>query len=65
MKLWEFTQKRVKVTFKDGEILKGFVRDYIDQEDTDFDYDELSFIPDGQEEITISELEINTIEIIE
>lgn len=64
MELWKYTQKRVKVIFTDGEVLTGFVRDYTDQEDTDNDYDELDFIPDGKEEISIGEHEIESIEAI-
>lgn len=55
----------MKIEFKDGDVLTGFIRDYIDQEDTDFDYDELHFKPDGQEDFFVGELEIKSIEIIE
>lgn len=65
LKLWLYTRKRVRIEFKNGDILTGFVRDYIDQEDTDFDYDELHFKPDGQDDFFVGEPEIKTIEIIE
>jgi hypothetical protein len=64
MELWKYTQKKVRVVFTDGDIMTGFVRDYTDQEDTENDFDELDFIPDGQEEMTIGENEIKSIEII-
>ncbi|MFZ0577713.1 MAG: hypothetical protein WAM41_09390 [Psychrobacillus psychrotolerans] len=64
MELWKYTQKKVRVVFTDGDIMTGFVRDYTDQEDTENDFDELDFIPDGQEEISIGENEIKSIEII-
>ena len=65
MELWKYTQKKVRVVFTDGDIMTGFVRDYTDQEDTENDYDELDFIPEGQEEISIGENEIKSIEIIQ
>lgn len=65
VELWKYTQKRVKVVFTDGDTLTGFVRDYTDQEDTENDYDELEFIPEGKDEITIGENEIKSIELIE
>ena len=64
MELWKYTQKKVRVVFTDGDIMTGFVRDYTDQEDTENDFDELDFIPDGQKEISIGENEIKSIEII-
>lgn len=45
--------------------MTGFVNDYIDQEDTDFDYDEIIFTPEGDELICVGEPEIKSIEIIE
>lgn len=65
MELWKYTQKNVKVVFTDGETMTGFVRDYTDQEDTENGYDEIDFIPERKEEITIGETEIKSIEIIE
>ncbi|MEK3993694.1 hypothetical protein MKY29_02980 [Psychrobacillus sp. FSL K6-2365] len=65
MELWKYTQKKVRVVFTDGDIMTGFVRDYTDQEDTENDFDELDFIPDGQEEISIGENEIKSIVVIE
>lgn len=65
VELWKYTQKKVKVFFTDGDTMTGFVRDYTDQEDTENDYDELDFIPEGKPEITIGENEIKSIELIE
>lgn len=65
LKLWEYSRKRVRIVFKDGTVMTGFVNDYVDQEDTDFDYDEIDFVPDGEEMISIGEPEIKSIEIIE
>ncbi|MDI2588056.1 hypothetical protein OR571_13255 [Psychrobacillus sp. NEAU-3TGS] len=65
MELWKYTQKKVKVLFTDGDTMTGFVRDFVNQEDTENDYDELSFIPEGEPEITIGENEIKSIVVIE
>jgi hypothetical protein len=64
MKLWKYTQKKVKIVFTDGDVMIGFVRDYTNQEDTENDFDELDFIPEGKEEISVGENEIESIEII-
>lgn len=64
MQLWKYIQKRVRIEFKDGEVLEGFVHDYIDQEDTDFDYDEIMFTPDGGSIISVGEYEIKTIQLV-
>lgn len=65
MELWKYTQKRARIKFKDGDVLTGFVREYIDQEDTDLGYDEIFFKPDEQDEISVGEPEIKSIEVIE
>jgi hypothetical protein len=64
LELWKYTGEIVRIEFVDGEVMIGFVRDYTDQEDTENDYDELDFIPDGKEEITVIETEIKSIEVI-
>lgn len=55
----------MEIVFTDGDTMIGFVRDFVNQEDTENDYDELSFIPEGKDEITIGENEIKSIELIE
>ncbi|GGJ61379.1 hypothetical protein GGR02_001183 [Anoxybacillus voinovskiensis] len=64
MKLWRYIQKRVRIVFKDGTVLEGFVHDYIDQEDTDFDDDEIIFTPDGGRMVAVGEEEIKQIQLI-
>ncbi|ANB60828.1 hypothetical protein [Anoxybacteroides amylolyticum] len=64
MGLWKYVQKRVQIVFNDGTVLEGFVHDYIDQEDTDFDYDEIIFTPDGGNMIAVGEDEIKQIHSI-
>ncbi|MGZ0086052.1 hypothetical protein ACWNXI_10930 [Caldibacillus thermoamylovorans] len=54
----------MKIEFKDGQVLEGFVHDYIDQEDTDYNYDEIIFTPDGGNIISVGEHEIKTIELV-
>lgn len=34
-KLWEYVGKRVKIIFKDGDLLEGFLWDYCDEEDNE------------------------------
>lgn len=65
LKLWEYSRHRVRIEFKNGKVMTGFVNDNIDQEDTGFDYDEIFFTPDGDEMICIGEPEIKSIEMIE
>lgn len=65
LKLWNYSRKRVRIVFKDGTVMTGFVDDYVDQEDTDYDYDEILFTSDEGEYLCIGEPEIRLIEIIE
>ncbi|AUI36575.1 hypothetical protein CWI35_08610 [[Bacillus] caldolyticus] len=41
MKLWEYVGKRVRIIYKDGDVLEGFVRDYCDGEDSEDGIDSL------------------------
>ncbi|GGJ61348.1 hypothetical protein GGR02_001185 [Anoxybacillus voinovskiensis] len=41
MKLWEYVGKNVRIVYKDGDVLEGFVRDYCDGEDSEDGIDSL------------------------
>lgn len=66
--LWNHLRSRVKVVNSDGEVIKGFVRDFIDEMDND-EQDEINILidnpsPDGPTEISLSESEIISIKEI-
>ena len=69
MKLWEFVGKNVKIVYKDGAVLDGYVHDYDDGEDNDDGIDSLSISNKETKEggflYGVSENEIESIEIID
>ncbi|GAB6006737.1 hypothetical protein JCM12214_26370 [Geobacillus vulcani] len=68
MKLWEYVGKRVRIIYKDGDVLEGFVRDYCDGEDSEDGIDSLVITNQEAKELGIVygvlENEIKSIEII-
>lgn len=67
MKLWEYVGKRVKIIFKDSNVLEGTVWDYCDEEDNDDGID--SIIVKNKDTVGFSyeasQNDIESIEIIE
>ncbi|KFL14942.1 hypothetical protein [Geobacillus stearothermophilus] len=68
MKQWEYVGKRVRIIYKDGDVLEGFVRDYCDGEDSEDGIDSLVITNQEAKELGIVygvlENEIKSIEII-
>ncbi|MBB6177063.1 MULTISPECIES: hypothetical protein [Anoxybacillus] len=42
MRLWEYVGKDVRIVFKDGDVLEGYVLDYCDGEDNEDGIDSLT-----------------------
>ena len=66
--LWNYLRSRVKVVNSDGEVIKGFVTDFIDKMDND-EQDEITILidnprPDEPTEISLFESEIVSIKTI-
>lgn len=66
--LWNYLRSRVKVVTSDGEVIKGFVTDFIDEMDND-EQDEITILidnprPDEPTEISLFESEIISIKAI-
>lgn len=64
--LWNYLRSRVKVVTSDGEVITGFVTDFIDEIDND-EQDEITILidnpsPDEPTEISLFEREINAIQ---
>lgn len=63
--LWNYLRSRVQVVTSDGEVIKGFVTDFIDEMDND-EQDEITILidnprPDEPTEISLFESEIVSI----
>ncbi|CAG9620874.1 hypothetical protein [Sutcliffiella rhizosphaerae] len=69
MKLWQYVGKNVRIVYKDGDILEGFVRDYDDGEDTEDGIDSLDIVnkesKEGSYILGVKETEIKTIQEID
>ncbi|MES1045300.1 hypothetical protein FOA22_12555 [Heyndrickxia oleronia] len=69
MELWKYVRSKVKIIYKDGDELEGFVTDYIDGEDNEDGIDSLVITNDetkkGNFLYEVTENEIQTIEIID
>lgn len=67
MKLWEYVGKRVKIIFKDKDVLEGTVWDYCDEEDNEDGID--SIIIKNKDTVgfsyEVSQNDIESIEIID
>ena len=66
--LWNYLRSRVQVVTSDGEVIKGFVTDFIDEIDND-EQDEITILiddpsSDESTEISLSESEIISIKEI-
>lgn len=66
--LWNYLHSRVQVVTSDGEVIKGFVTDFIDEIDND-EQDEITILidnpgPDEPTEISLFESEIISIKAI-
>lgn len=66
--LWNYLRSRVRVVTSDGEVIKGFVTDFIDEIDND-EHDEITILidnprPDEPTEISLFESEIISIKAI-
>jgi hypothetical protein len=66
--LWNYLRSRVKVVNSDGEVIKGFVTDFIDEMDND-EQDEITILIDNPNldeptEISLFESEIVSIKTI-
>ena len=66
--LWNYLRSRVQVVTSDGEVIKGFVTDFIDEMDND-EQDEITILidnprPDEPTEISLFESEIISIKAI-
>ena len=66
--LWNYLRSRVKVVNSDGEVIKGFVTDFIDEIDND-EQDEITILIDNPNldeptEISLFESEIVSIKTI-
>ena len=66
--LWNYLRSRVKVVTSDGEVITGFVTDFIDEIDND-EQDEITILidnpgPDEPTEISLFESEIISIKAI-
>lgn len=66
--LWNYLRSRVQVVTSDGEVIKGFVTDFIDEIDND-EQDEITILidnpgPDEPTEISLFESEIISIKAI-
>lgn len=57
MNLWEYEGKKIKVTFKDGDVLEGVARDYTSA------LDNTGEIYAGEETICIEDIEFSEKEI--
>ena len=57
MKLWEYDGKKIKVKFKDGDIIEGVAYDYISA------LDNTGEVYSGEETICIGEIEVSESEI--
>ncbi|AXM89377.1 hypothetical protein CI793_09520 [Anoxybacillus ayderensis] len=68
MKIWEYVGKKVRIIYKDGDVLEGFVRDYCDGEDSEDGIDSLIITNEetkGQGYVFgVLETEIKSIEVI-
>ncbi|MFJ7971310.1 hypothetical protein [Psychrobacillus sp. NPDC096389] len=68
MQLWTYVGKHVRVLYKDGDVLEGFVQGYDDGEDNEDGVDSLSIsnkeTDEGDFIYGVSENEIEAIEII-
>ena len=66
--LWNYLRSRVQVVTSDGEVITGFVTDFIDEIDND-EQDEITILidnprPDESTEISLFESEIISIKAI-
>ena len=66
--LWNYLRSRVQVVTSDGEVINGFVTDFIDEMDND-EQDEITILidnprPDEPTEISLFESEIISIKAI-
>ena len=59
MKLWEYEGKKIKVTFKDGDIIEGIAYDYTAA------LDNTGEVYNGEETICIGDVEFSQEEISE
>ncbi|NNV06690.1 hypothetical protein ETC03_09675 [Geobacillus sp. MMMUD3] len=68
MKLWEYVGKKVRIIYKDGGVLEGFVRDYCDGEDSEDGIDSLEITNEETKGrgyvFGVLETEIKSIEVI-
>ncbi|MGZ0086907.1 hypothetical protein ACWNXI_15430 [Caldibacillus thermoamylovorans] len=68
MKLWEYVGKKVRIIYKDGDVLEGFVRDYCDGEDSEDGIDSLEITNEETKGrgyvFGVLENEIKSIEVI-
>jgi len=68
MKLWEYVWKNVRIVYKDGDVLEGYVLDYCDGEDNEDGIDSLVITNEKTKRegylLGVSENEIKSITIL-
>lgn len=66
MNLEQYLGSKIKVTFKDGQVLEGFCNTFTSKKDTEDElYDEITIKTDQFHYIEFNENEIETIEVID
>ena len=68
MRLWEYVGKNVRIMYKDGDVLEGYVLDYCDGEDNEDGIDSLVITNEETKRegylLGVSENEIKSITIL-
>jgi len=68
MRLWEYVGKNVRIVYKDGDVLEGYVLDYCDGEDNEDGIDSLVITNEETKRegylLGVSENEIKSITIL-